>query len=467
LQEFENIVIEEIPDLKIVQRYLKQNVLLLMAMEKLLFYSPGVSPRLRYIASHLVVELLGGDLDFTCNRDEAISAAIPLINYSASPVPGAVNVCPAGLLEQENIAPQSASIEFHEGLPVLFRSIATDDPGFDLFAASFYMLSRYEEYLPHSKDRHGRFPFSESLAFAYGLAMEPLVELWAGVLRNTIKLKYPHVVFPDRQFTFLPTIDIDIPWAYRNRGLWRTWGGLARGLLKGELRETGFRARVLLNLGDDPYDTWAVIDQIHDKAGLSPLFFVSAGTYSSFDKCVRGNNPEYRKLVSKISGKYRTGVHPSYFSYLDGRLMKKEICQLSDMTRMPVLRSRQHYLRLEMPVSYRLLAENGIREDYTMGWAESPGFRAGTCTPFLFYDLMRESVTPLKIMPFQIMDGTLRDYMELDPGQAASVARNIVQKIKDVRGTLVTLWHNQSFSEKGRWKGWQNVYIDIIKSAAG
>ncbi len=438
-----------------------------MVMEKLLFYSPEVSPRLRYIASHLIVELLGWDLDFTCNYDEAISASIPLINYSARPVPGAVNVCPAGLLEENNITPQSPGIEFHEGMPVLFRSFATDDAGFDLFAASFFMISRYEEYLPHTKDMHGRFPFRESLASAYGVAMEPLVELWAGQLRNNIKLKYPGVVFPDRQFTFLPTIDIDIPWAYRNRGLWRTCGGVARGLLRGELRETVFRARVLLNLEDDPYDTWPLIDQIHEQAGLSPLFFISAGTYSSFDKCVQGNNPEYRQLIGRISGKYRTGAHPSYYSYLDGRLMKKEIGQLSDMTRMPVLRSRQHYLRLEMPVSYRLLAENGIREDYTMGWAESPGFRAGTCTPFLFYDLMRESVTPLRVIPFQIMDGSFRDYLDLDQGQSASIARNIVQRIKDVKGTLVTLWHNQSFSEKGRWKGWQNVYTDIIKSAAG
>lgn len=436
-----------------------------MPIEKLLLYSPGVSARLKYIASHLVKEMLGAELAFTSNPDEALSSAIPLINYSASPVPGAVNICPHGLLLEKNIATQALKVDRSKGMPVIFRSGHDDDAGFDLFAASFFMLSRYEEYLSPWKDKHGRFPYQKSLAYRFGLNDEPLVELWAGELKNMITSRYPGVVFPQREFTYIPTIDIDNPWAYRNRGMWRTSGGFARSMIRGDLSGVRLRWRVLSGRVDDPFDTWSVMNKIHGEAGLLPLIFFSTGTYGRFDKCVPVKNAEYSRLVSTVAAKYPTGIHPSYYSCKDGQLMKREIRQLSGITGNAVFRSRQHFLRLELPETYRLLTENGIREDYTMGWAEAPGFRAGTCTPFLFYDLMREQVTPLRIWPFQIMDGTLRDYMGLDERQSIDIAGRIVKKIKDVKGTLITLWHNEAFSETGRWKNWKNVYSEIIRLA--
>jgi hypothetical protein len=436
-----------------------------MPTEKLLLYSPGLSARLKYIASHIVNEMLGVELAFTSRLDEALSSAIPLINYSANPVPRAVNIYPHGLLLEENITKQTAEVDRSSGIPVIFRSGPDEDAGFDLFAASFFMLSRYEEYLSTEKDKHGRFPYKNSLACRFGVNDEPLVELWAGELKNKIFSRYPGIIFPERDFTFIPTIDIDNPWAYRNRSLWRTSGGFARSLAKGDLSGMRLRWRVLSGRADDPFDTWEVIYKIHREAGLSPLVFFSTGTYGRFDKCVPVQNPEYSRLVSTVTAKYPTGIHPSYFSCNDGELMQREIRQLAGITGNEVIRSRQHFLRLQLPGTYRLLAENGIKEDYTMGWAEVPGFRAGTCTPFLFYDLMREQVTSLTIWPFQIMDGTLRDYMGLDEKQSVDVAARIVKKIKDVNGTLITLWHNEAFSETGRWKNW-NVYPEILRLAA-
>lgn len=435
-------------------------------MEKILLYSPEISPRLRYIASHIAVEMLGAGIDFTVSRNEALSATLPLINYSGEPVTGAVNICPSPLLNETGIKRQAINVERYKGLPVFFRTAVDGDPGFDLFAAAFYMLSRYEEYLPFRKDRHGRFPSGESLAFKHGLVREPLVDLWAGELRKILLQKFPRAEFPGRKYRYIPTIDADVPWAYKNRSLWRTAGGFARSAIKGETGELRSRFRVLLNREDDPYDTWQEIEDIHEKAGLSPVYFFSAGTYSDFDKSVPLSGRQYRQLIRNISEKYRTGIHPSYYSYRDGDLIQREIMQLSGVTGKPVCRSRQHYLRLELPVTCRLLAENGISDDYTMGWAELPGFRAGTCTPFLFYDLEKEEASALRIWPFQLMDGTFRDYLDTGPEESAEIAGDIIRKVRDAGGTLITLWHNESLSERGRWKNWKKLYLDIIKSAA-
>ncbi len=435
-------------------------------MEKMLLYSPLAGPRLRYIASHLVTEILGLDLQIVSSVRDIAGTERPFINYSAAHFPAGVNIIPCGLLDEKGITGKPVRAGRHNGLPVLFRTAGVDDTGFDILAASFFMLSRYEEYLPFKKDRHGRFPLAESIAYRNGFHMEPLVEQWAGELKKAILRKFPAVVFPAREFRYIPTIDIDIPWAYKDRSLLRTSGGFARALLKGDINDIVSRYRVLAGGDQDPYDTFSHIFRLHDEAGLKPLFFLSAGTYSRYDKCVPLNSPQYRKLVREISLRYHTGIHPSYYSAIDGELMGKEIKILSHATERPVSGSRQHYLRLRMPETYRLLDDNGITDDYTMGWAEAPGFRACTCTPFLFYDLMRERSTNLRIWPFQIMDGSFTDYMHTDPLQSESLALNIIRKIGEAGGTLITLWHNESFCGKGRWKNRENLYLNIIKEAA-
>ena len=446
-------------------RIKKIHVHLHMSMEKFLLYAEPVTPRLRYIASHVVSGILGGELLFTGNLNEARSANIPLINYSGSPVPGAVNIIPHDLLGERIIQSQHTDPVNRDGIPLIFPSSGPDDTGFDLFAASFFMLSRYEEYLPYKKDSHGRFPYVESMACRHSLEDEPLVDLWAMILKKTIIRKYPSVSFPEREFSFIPTIDVDIPWAYRNRGFLRTAGGIARSLLRADIEDVRLRYRVLLRGDPDPYDTFDLIEKIHKDYGVSPVFFFSAGTYGMYDKCISSGNPDYRRLITGISERNDWGIHPSYLSFDDPVLLRKEMEIIAGITGEAPVRSRQHYLRLRFPHTCRILAANGISDDYTVGWAEMPGFRAGTCTPFFFYDLEREEPSELKLIPFQIMDGTLRDYLELSPEAAADHALMIVKKVRDVRGTLVTLWHNESFSDLGRWNNWKNVYLEIIKEA--
>ena len=456
-----------------------------MERPKILLYSPGITPRLRYIASHMLERMAGARVVLTANRDEAASAALPLINYCTGEIPGAVNMVPYGLLGERDIRMQDTGLLVCRGLPgkpaegnssagnrSAGNPVAGNPPdgkyvpeGFDLFSAAFYMLSRYEEYLSDTGDRHGRFPFSESLACRHSFAAEPLVDLWAISLMEMISRIYPGVKFPEREFLFIPTIDIDIPWAYRNRGVFRTLGGFARSLMKADMRQFVSRYRVLCMGDPDPYDTFDLIGKIHEDAGLLPVFFFHAGRYGKFDKSVSAFNGQYRQLIREISARYPYGLHPSYSSFDDPGLTVEEAGLLAGITGEYPFRSRQHYLRLRLPGTCRTLIDSGIKEDYTLGWAEVPGFRAGTCTPFMFYDLELEQETSLRMVPFQIMDGTLKDYMGLEPDEASEVVRTITGKVRDVNGTLVTLWHNESFSGTGHWKNWKKVYLEIIEAA--
>ena len=98
-----------------------------------------------------------------------------------------------------------------------------------------------------------------------------------------------------------------------------------------------------------------------------------------------------------------------------------------------------------------------------MGYASHLGFRAGIATPYTFYNLDTEEILAIKVYPFAIVDDTLRYNMKLDASEVLDNIKDIIQSVKDVNGTLITIWHNDTFSEKGVWKGWKNVYEDMIK----
>ena len=128
-------------------------------------------------------------------------------------------------------------------------------------------------------------------------------------------------------------------------------------------------------------------------------------------------------------------------------------------------KSRQHFLKLQLPYTYRNLINLDITDDYTMGFAAQPGFRASICTPFHFYDLDMDSETKLKVHPFTLMEGTLKDYMGISAVQAMEYITPLITEVKAVNGTFISLWHNESLGDEGRWKGWSTVYEEMIKEA--
>ena len=166
------------------------------------------------------------------------------------------------------------------------------------------------------------------------------------------------------------------------------------------------------------------------------------------------------KRIAESSG---IGIHPSYKTGKEYDLLQKEVTELSSVTNNQIYKSRQHYLRLFVPQTYRNLIKAGIREDYSLGFASLPGFRAGTCTPFVFYDLEIEKQSNLTIIPFQVMDGTLNYNMRLNPDQALVHIKNIIARIKKVNGTFVSIWHNESLSDTEIWRGWKYVFEKMLE----
>jgi hypothetical protein len=431
-----------------------------MDPKPLRLYACEDSPRLRYIAGIILGDILGLTWEFTTDRRKLRSHYV--INYSSCDIDGSFRLVPDCLLFETGLRSREITMNTWNGLPVFFDSKEGTDFPFDIFAASFWLVSRYEEYLEHTPDEHGRFRASSSLAFRNGFLDKPVVDLWARELSRALLRKFRTIAFRGKQFKAILTIDVDQPFAYLGKNLLRSIGGIFNDIK--ETQNVTRRYKTVTRKNRDPYDTF---DYIKDQIGAhhsDVRFFFPVGKFSKYDKNPSWKNTAYRSLILKMAETHVIGLHPSYKAGSDSLVLKEEYRRLTDISGRVIANSRFHFIKLSMPSSYRSVMDAGISEDYSMGYPEEPGFRAGIARPFYFYDVLDEKQTALKVYPFQVMDVTLSQYKGMDTVAAKKVINDIVSAIRMAGGTFISIWHNTSLLDDEEWREWRALFEFVINA---
>jgi hypothetical protein len=429
-----------------------------MATRKLWIYSPDITPRLEYTASVIFSTVLGINYEITNDRRKI--GASPAIIYANEKVKDQFVIRPSGLLGETGLGHASPEVSFLDEMPLLFLTEGGSIP-FDLFSAVFYMVSRYEEYLPFSADAHGRFRGTTSLAYRGGFLRMPVVEVWSRYLATGLVRHYPVLTIRHNDYSALVTIDVDQPFAYRSRGILRSMGGLVKGLA-GVGAKPSDRIRTMSGDMEDPYDSFSYIESQLQSHGCEALFFFPTGDQGEYDHNPPYRDHDYGEIIRRYDRLYGSGLHPSYRSAGRPKTLRMETERYRSIAGHHPEKARQHWLLLNIPDTYRDYEEAGISHDYTMGFHDEPGFRAGIARPFPFYDLAREKVTGLTLVPFQVMDGTLRQYMNLQPEAALEVIRTLISETRKAGGCFVSIWHNTSLSEGNGWEGWRRVFEETL-----
>lgn len=412
--------------------------------------APKDSPRLRYVLDWVLRERLGLDYRLVDSRSPE---TVPHISYGTE-TPGSIFIPGDGLLYETGTRTYDPETNGWQES----RSFS-----FDVLSGIFFLLSRYEEYGAFEKDVHGRYPHTASILFRKGLLETPVVDIWVQQLGERLQQQFS-LNIKKPAFRFRPSYDIDIAYSYLHKGTRRTAGGLFRDLLR---RPAGVNARlkVLSGRRSDPYDSFAFLRELHETYRLEPLYFIlSAMQPSAFDKNIDPRHPSMPALVKGFAAEGLTGMHPSYYSSEEPARFAAERQWLEATTGQPVMRSRQHYIRLFFPRTYRLLLQQDIRDDYSMGYSTHTGFRAGTSHSFSWYDLEQEQVTTLRVHPFCFMDTTAHYDMGLGVAAAFDRLQQLHGELRRLGGTLIPVFHNFSLGTDPEWKGWPVAYRDFLGS---
>lgn len=435
-------------------------------MDQLLVFVPKKTNRVRFVFRLVFKDLLKIKCTLISDLDEFLSADSAKIVYADKPYSDDIFFRSSGLLFKKGVENIDTDFMNYEGNNALFPVYDKNSAlPFDVFSAIFYLVSRYEEYQPYVPDKHGRFTAHLSLSHELNLLEKPIVNIWAIKVKEIILSKYNNFIFPQKHYRFRPTYDIDSAFAYAQKGLVRSIGGYILSLQNFDWAEFLQRSRVLFSGFKDPFDTFDLQIEYQKRYNLKPVYFFLFGHYGQYDKNINTRNRIFRFLIRRIGDYAQIGIHPSYYTNENPELLHKEIRYLEAVVNKEITQSRQHFLKLKLPSTYRNLIEEDITDDYSMGYAALPGFRAGICDSYNFYDLDIEVETKLRIHPFAVMDGTLKDYMKLTPVDAIEKIGQLIKEVKEVNGTFTSLWHNEPLSDEKRWKGWRKVYEELLKMA--
>jgi len=130
---------------------------------------------LRYVFKHIFTRVLQIPVDFTTKIEEFIAFNGLKMTYSKAPLGNEFFIRNNDLLFEQGVNDLDINIFHWEKTPCFFNAGSKSVIPFDIFAASFYLLSRYEEYLPHVRDVHERFTAEQSLAFKYRFLDKPII----------------------------------------------------------------------------------------------------------------------------------------------------------------------------------------------------------------------------------------------------------------------------------------------------
>ena len=432
--------------------------------DTVLVYALHIGSRLSYIISVLFPGAV-----ITDSEEQFINFSGVRINYSPEKMgDDSLWVVPYGLLDEKEIKLQTVDCFEWEGVKAFFKT-AGDLP-FDLFSAAFYLLCRYEEYLPHELDEYGRYAHENSLAYKEDFLKLPLVNLWMKAFEREIQKRNQNSEFriQNSEFSFVPTYDIDIAYSYLHKPLWKNVFGFYRDLLQGKFEQVMERGNVYSGRKPDPFDVFDWMDALHTKYSLNPVyFFLTIIKRGQYDKNLSSESKPLQNLYKKLAGRYLAGVHPSWQSGTEVWLLEKEIQTLKGIIQKPITLSRNHYLRFTIPYTYRRLIAAGITDDYSMAYGGVNGFRASYALPYKWYDLEQESVTALSIHPFCFMEAT----SYFNQGYSALQAREEIQyyydMVKSVNGEFITLFHNHFLTEQVEWIEWRGMYEDFLMKNFG
>lgn len=336
--------------------------------------------------------------------------------------------------------------------------------GIDVFASSFFMLTRWEEYVNKRRDIHNRFSAYDSLAYKNKFLDRPIVNEYLEIIKNIILKLDNKISFKSYKFKYTITHDIDYiyKWDTLFKFIRHLIGDIIiRKSLKEFFNSLIFYIKIKFKKSKDPYDTFDYLMDMSDKVGLKSHFFFMAKGLTKYDNNYSSSN--ISDLVEKIKSRgHYIGIHPSYNAYNNNKQFQNEKRELEKNFNQKILFGREHFLRFEIPTTWQIWEDNNMKWDSTLVYAEKEGFRCGVCYEYNVYNIITRKKLKLKEKPLIVMESSFLYQDKINADEIYKKILNLINKVKKYNGEFILLWHNSSFNTK-EWIDKKNVYEQLLK----
>lgn len=404
------------------------------------------------------MRLCGVSYQLTHDIDEFKAVKGVKINYSEQTIDNCLHIIPHQIIYEFGIKDYLIEVHSHERFEKYFFRNTKGDFPFDLFGAAFWLLSRYEEYLPFKANKYNVFDYRSSLAWQNGFLEKPLVNIWLNELKNALKELDSELNFKETELKFITTIDVDNVYKFKHKGFVRTLAGILSDLVSRNFTQFTNRIKTIFFNRTDEFDCYPFLIDCNKKYHTKAIFFFLLGDYGVNDKNHPSSNLNFQVLIKHLADYAITGIHPSFASNSHVQQLKIEIVRLATITHKDVIHSRQHFGMLTFPSTYQSLMQSGIMHDYSLGYTNMNGFRASICTPYKWYNISEEQETSLTLHPFCLNDVALDKEMQKDEENVKRKFEIYQRIISLFKGEMIMVFHNDMLSNTAKGLKWRNMY---------
>ncbi len=345
---------------------------------------------------------------------------------------------------------------------------------YNIVGLIFWNLNRIEEFNNENYDSHNRFPGNASNAYLNNYLNRPIIDEWIYIFIQLVKELWPNVPIKKHNSKKMISCDVDLPFEIElnKMSFFKNIISLIKNknnydIIKKYIKNF-YDLSISIENGDNYYNNIRWILDINEKYNNKVIFYFLSGSTHPLDPKYSLNNKLIRNIILEIISRgHDVGIHPSYMTYIDGKLMNKQVSNFNKSLKnlgldLQQLKSRQHFLRWNSKLTPLILHESGITNDSTLGYADQIGFRCSTSHSYRMYDPVNDKLLGLYQSPLLLMETTVFDKRYLN----LPYDFNTLSKVNDIKnkamasgGSFNMLWHNSSFNDKND----KVFYIELIK----
>jgi hypothetical protein len=426
----------------------------------LLVYTHKITPRLRYTFKHFFESVLGIKVDFTTKLEVFIAQNGPKMSYANAPLGNEFFVNSNALLFEQGAHDVEITVSQWEGLPAFFDCSKDSMLPFDVFAAAFFLITRYEEYLTHVKDDSDRFMSDQCLAVQNNFLELPVIDLWAKKTLDLLLQKFPELE-QVRKSTVqcIPLVEVASAYKYKHKSFLRNTAQFLISLGNFEIWSIVEQTIVLLGLWKDPWNNFNAFFSLFKNTQVKPRFFFLFSKITFYDQGISIFNDTFHSLIKSVADYHKVSLLVSTEARQKAKVFKSELERFES-----IIHRNTKFLRFNRGVTtvfdtYRNVLGMEQAEDFSLGYHDKIGYRASTAVPFRFYDLGNEIETSLVLYAVVATEEALRS---LDANTAFKKLEDLKEQIPTSTGVHVFSVTNAIFSPHNKNTLWKEAYTNYI-----
>jgi len=338
----------------------------------------------------------------------------------------------------------------------------------DIFGCIVKEFSRSEES-NNPKARHGRMPLKESDAYKQGIYRVAYLDRLIGQFKEQF-ITYLNLQgvswtqeMPSKKRLICLTHDVD---SIKGKSFIRYAFWFTKALLSlktKEIKQVINLISTYMRLDEDPHFSFQSFYEIEKYYGFCSTFFIMSLPFFLGREGRRYSlrRSDIKEVLWRLSQNgWEIGLHPSRVTCLSKAKLKKEMNRFmshigNDNVSMGI---RNHYLKASFPETWRIQEELGIQYDSSLGWYDSPGFRAGTSRPFRPFDAELNRRLNVWEIPLIVMDGSLQGSSDTIVAKCKMMAEEAFQ----YNTPFTILWHSDRLSEI-EYSEFSDAYLKLLK----